>query len=170
MTTRDVEQTGVSDVPWSEDVQGTPPEGSYLIVGVSDRVKDVQLDHGPFKSYTMTLRNHQGREQPVEWLRKADSAAPRVGDTVEGTVTPAQNPKYPPKFKQAQKAGGGWSGGGGGRSGKSDKSIEAQVAAKGGVEIAVASAGGQPVDAATLTQNAVAASRALHAAIREMAG
>lgn len=166
--TSDVQQTGASDIPWDAGVQGNPPEGSYLIVGVADRVKDVQLDHGAFKSYTMTLRNHQGREQPVEWLRKADSPAPRVGDTVEGTVTPSQNPKYPPKFKQAQKGGGGGRGGWGGNQ-KNDRSIEAQVAAKGGVEIAIAAATGQPTDAATLTQNAVAAARALHAAIRDMA-
>lgn len=161
----DVQHTGKSDLPFDESIQGTPPEGSYLIVGVASQVKDVQLDHGAFKSYTMTLRNHQGREQAVEWLRKADSPAPKVGDTVEGTVEPAKNPKYPPKFRQAQK-GGGWQGGGG-RSGKSDRSIEAQVCIKAGVELAVAGGAGRtPAD---LTTDAVAAARALHTALREMA-
>lgn len=166
---QDVAQTGASDVPWDSGVQGNPPEGSYRVTGVGPDVRSWG-DGDKMREYRVTLRNHAGIEkQGVELSRFHDKPAPKVGDDIAGQIE--DKGKHGLKLREAKQGGGGGGGGWkGGKGGSSDKSIEAQVCIKSGVELAVAAANGQQVDAAALTQNAVAAARALHAVLREMAG
>lgn len=160
---QDVEQTGTSDLPWSEDVQGNPPEGSYRIIGVAPEVRSWG-DGNKMREYRISLRNHAGVEkQGIELSRFHEKPAPKVGDDITGEFE--KQGKYL-KFKEAKKGGGGFRGG---FSPKDTNSIQAQTAVKAGVEIAIAAAAGQPTDPATLTQNAAAAAKILHATIRELA-
>lgn len=51
---------------------------------------------GSFLSYTVVLQDEAGQSQKVEWSKKAEAPAPRVGDWVAGHVE--QGP-YSLKFK-----------------------------------------------------------------------
>lgn len=109
---KDVEHTGASDLPFEDDLTPNPPEGSYLITAVAPNPREKQLDKGTFKSWRMTIRDHQGEQTVnVEWFRKADSPAPAVGQVIEGSIDTTG--KFGPKWVAAKKGGpgGGWSGG-----------------------------------------------------------
>jgi hypothetical protein len=108
--TQDVQHTGASDLPWDPVQGGVPPEGSFRILGVDPNVRDVQLTHGMFKSYRMELGTPQNERVAAEWLRKASSPAPQVGELIEGYLQPPKDQRFPPSFKQAQKQAGGFSG------------------------------------------------------------
>lgn len=86
--------------------------------------REWQSKYGPMNSFTLSLEGHDG---PVEMSQKQTTTPPLVGSTVDGDIVPAQDPKFPPKLKKAQPAGGGnWSGGGGGMSPDREKKIVRQ--------------------------------------------
>lgn len=68
---------------------------------------------GQFFAYKITLKDPTGRvHENVEWSRKSSSAAPQVGESVEGeletkTVNAASGPFQVTKFRKAQQAGSG---------------------------------------------------------------
>lgn len=84
---------------------------AYTITAVAPNPRDWNSTQGgPMKGYRVTMRDAQGQEmQNVEWSRKVTSAAPTVGQQVEGTIDTSG--QYGPKFKAAQQ-GGGFGGGG----------------------------------------------------------
>lgn len=91
----------------------------YTIQGIASEVRDWNsAKGGPMKSYKLKL---SGVSEPVEWNRKADSPAPKVNETISGTVETSQ---YGLKFKMDYQGGGS----AGGRSGgyqKDEKAIQA---------------------------------------------
>lgn len=73
---------------------------SFTVDAVGSQVKDVPLQHGQFKAYKLTLGTPEGQVD-AEWLRKADSPAPQVGQVLEGTLEDGQ---YGRKFKPTARA------------------------------------------------------------------
>lgn len=113
--------------------------------------REFESKYGPLKSYKVRISGDDGFSGEAEITQKPTTAAPTVGQAIEGTLDKS-NPKFPPKLKKAQVQSGGFSGGG--KPNKDSKSIERQVAFKGAVEIVVAMLGaGQEVALAeTLTR------------------
>jgi hypothetical protein len=116
--------------------------------------REFESKYGPLKSYKVKISGDDGFSGEAEITQKPTTAAPTVGQAIEGTLDKS-NPKFPPKLKKAQVQSGGFSGGG--KPNKDSKSIERQVAFKGAVEIVVAMLGaGQELDdpalAGTLTR------------------
>jgi hypothetical protein len=110
---------------------------NYTINSVTGK-REFESKFGPLVSYKLTISGDDGYNGEAEMTRKPESAPPEAGQTIEGTLDKS-NPKFPPKLKKAQGAGGfgGASGGGSGRPSKDSDSIERQVAYKGAVELTV---------------------------------
>lgn len=89
----------------------------YKIAGVAKDPREYQSKFGDMKAYKLKL---DGVEEPVEWSRKADSPAPKAGETISGTIEETQ---YGKKFKKDYTAGGG-----GGRQPKDEVAIKAMWA------------------------------------------
>ena len=75
---------------------------TYTIV-TAEHKKDLQLDHGEFKVYSLIL---QGEDKPVELKQKAASAPPAQGQRIDGTI---EDGPYGKVFKKefAPRTGGG---------------------------------------------------------------
>lgn len=87
---------------------------AFTVAEVIGEPRDWQSKYGPMKSYRVAVKNGSSDEaEVVELSQKPDTAAPTVGQALEGEIVPSQNPQFPPKFKKAQQGGGGFSGGGG---------------------------------------------------------
>lgn len=85
-------------------------------------------------SYYCVLHNEEGKGGEVEISQKVSTAAPTVGQKLEGTV---EKGNYGLKFKKEYGGGGGY--GGGRKSNPEDRrSIERQVAAKCATELVIA--------------------------------
>lgn len=88
----------------------------YTIKAVSSQTRSYETKFGPMISYKVLF---EGEETPVEVSQKATTAAPKVGDVVEGTIDTSG--QYGPKFKKEYSQGGsfgasrGSSGAGGGK-------------------------------------------------------
>lgn len=80
---------------------------AYTIKTV-DGPREWQSKYGPMNSFTLTVDGHDG---PVELSQKQATAPPLVGQSVEGEIVAAHDPKFPPKLKRAQQGGGGFGGG-----------------------------------------------------------
>jgi hypothetical protein len=109
---------------------------NYTIKSVGGK-REFESKFGPLVSYKLEITGDDGYEGEAEMTRKPESPAPAQGETIEGTLD-RSNPRFPPKLKKAQAAGGGGFGKGGHRPSKDSDSIERQVAYKGAVELAVA--------------------------------
>lgn len=100
---------------------------TFKIQAVSQQVKDWSGKFGPMKDYKVKL---EGTELPVTITRKPESAPPKAGDEIYGTLD--MSGQYGPKFKSESKPDGfrGGSGGGssGGKSPKDEKAIQAMWA------------------------------------------
>ena len=108
---------------------------TYQVKAVTSK-REFESKYGPLMSYKVQLVGDDGFEGEAEITQKPTTTAPAKGQVIEGTLDKS-NPKYPPKLKKAQGAGGGRPGGGA-RAPKDTDSIERQVAYKGAVELAVA--------------------------------
>jgi hypothetical protein len=130
---------------------------AYTITAVNDQVRDWQSQQGgPMKGYRVTLRNADGREMAnVEWSRKANSPAPQVGQTVDGTVDTSG--QYGPKFKAAM-AGGGGGGFSRSKSPEERRSIAMQASQKVAVEIVRMNA---PPDVSAVTDEVLRVAQSL---------
>lgn len=87
---------------------------------------------GPMVTYKLIVSgpDHNG---PADLSQKPSTAAPTVGQSIEGTLDKS-NPKFPPKLKKAQQQQGG----GGGRPKANEDEIRKAVAYKGAVDLTVA--------------------------------
>lgn len=91
----------------------------YLVIR-ADHKEDWSGQYGPMKTYSLELEEApqgSGIITPVEMNQKPTTAPPAPGETLYGDITPSNNPDFPPRFKKAQRDGGGFSGGGGGSKG-----------------------------------------------------
>jgi hypothetical protein len=79
----------------------------FKVIGCAFK-KDVQLQHGAFKVYALTLEAPGGGHVAAELMQKPETAAPAEGSVLTGTVEQTQ---YGMKFKKQPPAFGG----GGGR-------------------------------------------------------
>lgn len=73
----------------------------YTIKAVSSQTRSYETKFGPMISYKVMF---EGEETPVEVSQKAATAAPKVGDVVEGTIDTSG--QYGPKFKKEYNQGG----------------------------------------------------------------
>lgn len=91
-----------------------PAEGTFTITAVSDAQRPWKSQQGgEMIGYRVDMQDAAGEvHQRVEWSRKATSAAPSQGQTVDGSI--AENGNYGLKFKKASGGGGGGGGWGGG--------------------------------------------------------
>lgn len=80
---------------------------NYTIKAVNPQTRAFETKFGPMVSYKVLF---EGIDQAVEISQKATSDAPKVGDTVEGTID--MSAPYGPKFKKEFSQGGGSFGGG----------------------------------------------------------
>lgn len=102
----------------------------YTVAAVGSEPRSWQSKYGPMLTYKITIRNAEGREMQCDLNQKESSAAPAVGQTLEGSV---QNHEYGPRFKKVQQQPGF-----GGRRGGSPEeraSIAMQHAQKAAVDI-----------------------------------
>ena len=76
---------------------------TYTIV-TAEHKKDLQLDHGEFKVYSLIL---QGEDKPVELKQKAASPPPAQGMRLDGTI---EDGPYGKVFKKEFQARGGFGG------------------------------------------------------------
>lgn len=90
---------------------------AYTVSHVAENTREWSSQQGgPMVAYKMTVKDPTGAEVTnVEWSRKKDSPAPKVGETVDGeiatqTVDTRNGPMQVRKFKKAQQ--GGFGGGG----------------------------------------------------------
>src|SRR5262249_15458515 len=71
--------------------------------------------YGPMKTYSLELEETpqgSGICHQVEMNQKPTTAPPQPEERLYGDIQPNKNPDFPPRFKKAQKDGGGFSGGG----------------------------------------------------------
>jgi N-methylhydantoinase B/oxoprolinase/acetone carboxylase alpha subunit len=69
--------------------------GSYVIQAVSKTVRGFDGKFGPMKSYKVKF---QGDDVAVEITQKAETPAPKLGDTLEGTIDTGGS--FGPQFKK----------------------------------------------------------------------
>lgn len=76
----------------------------YTITAVSKNVRGFDGRHGAMSSYKVKLKDVPN---PVEISQKAETAPPKVGDSLEGTIDMSSS--YGPQFKKdyTKKPGGG---------------------------------------------------------------
>lgn len=94
---------------------------------------------GPMLSYSLDVTGDDGFTGQVELNQKQTTAAPTVGQVIDGTLD-RSNPKYAPKLKKTPPQGGGGprSGAGRPRDPAERESIERSVAYKGAVDLVAA--------------------------------
>ena len=104
---------------------------TYTVKAIN-RQKNWSGKFGDMVSYYCLLENGEGNQAEVELAQKVSTAAPQVGQSLEGTV---ENGEYGKKFKKAQPAGGGFRGGPRPDDPATRDSIERQVAVKAAAEV-----------------------------------
>lgn len=100
---------------------------TYKVLAVSKTIRDFSSKFGDMKSYKLKL---EGVEMAVELAQKAETPAPTMGMTLEGTID--MSGEYGPKFKKDFQGGGGKFGG----APKDQSAIKAQFAIKAAVALA----------------------------------
>jgi hypothetical protein len=101
---------------------------SFTVLAVDGKVRDWQSEHGTMRAYKINLRGQDGTEHTAEWSRKLSSAAPEVGQTLEGEIVQGQ---YGARFKKTQ------AGGGGSREYKADPAKQRAIAMEAAQKVAV---------------------------------
>lgn len=88
---------------------------TYTVDKIVGEPRPWDSKYGPMLSYKLQITGGGLEGAVVELSQKPTTSAPGIGDTLTGSIQPAQDERFPAKFRKAQQAGGFGGGGGGPR-------------------------------------------------------